>query len=402
MKKKLFKILFTSSRTFALFCLGLCVTTTCIANKTLSDSARISLVTCAPGNDLYSAFGHNGIRVTDYKNEFDVVFNYGTFSFEQPGFYTNFIKGKMRYMVATDRFSDFIDEYIYEERGVTELELNISSEEKQQLFAALYTNTLPENREYFYDFFWDNCATRPRDLIEKILGNRLQYHTENAGFAQNKTMHDMLRMYVGNRPWVNYGFDLILGLPCEVEATPRNQTFLPDYLEKYFETATLDSKPFTSKKIYLLRYPLPKMEAGFRPIYLSLLLFLIGFIIAYFEKRNKTHYYRFDFLLFITAGLLGTLFLCMWLFTVHYSVPKNLNMLWLIPTHLIACFFLLPKQKMEWLKYYFGFTFLIQIVLLLIWNWSPQPFNIAAMPLVFLLSYRAASITIAIHFKHKV
>ena len=135
--------------------------------RDLSDSSRVTLLTVAPGDELYSAFGHTGIRVTDYKNNFDVVFNYGTFDFNQPGFYTNFIKGKMRYMISTDRFDNFMDAYIYEKRSVTEQELNLTTSDKQKIFAFLYNNALPENREYYYDFFWDNCATRPRDVFEK-------------------------------------------------------------------------------------------------------------------------------------------------------------------------------------------------------------------------------------------
>lgn len=157
-----------------------------LSARDLSDSSRITLLTVAPGDELYSAFGHTGIRITDYKNNFDVVFNYGTFDFEQHGFYTNFIKGKMRYMISTDRFEDFMAEYAYTKRSVTEQELNLTAEDKQKVFAFLYTNALPENREYYYDFFWDNCATRPRDVFEKVLGNRLQYHTEHAGFQQKK------------------------------------------------------------------------------------------------------------------------------------------------------------------------------------------------------------------------
>ena len=225
----------------------------------LSDSSRIALVTCSPGGELYSAFGHNGIRVTDFKNEFDVVFNYGTFDFNQPGFYTNFLKGKMRYMISTNRYEDFIYQYTYEKRSVIEEELILNPEDKKKIFAFLYHNALPENCEYNYDFFWDNCATRIRDVFEKNLGDRIKYNTQHAGFAENKTMHDMLRIYVGNRPWVDYGFDLILGLPCEITATPRDQTFLPDFLSKYFNCATVDGQPFIADKKVLLAFPSPKL-----------------------------------------------------------------------------------------------------------------------------------------------
>lgn len=372
-----------------------------ISARTLSDSARISLLTCSAGEELYSAFGHNGIRVTDYKNDFDVVFNYGTFDFNQPGFYTNFIKGKMRYMISTDRFSDFMEEYNYEKRSVTEIELNLTAEDKQNIFAFLYNNALPENREYFYDFFWDNCATRPRDVFEKTLGNRLQYQTENAGFKENYTMRKMLHAYVYKRPWVDFGFDLILGLPCDVAATPRNQTFLPDYLEKYFQCATVDGKPFVTKKETLLSFPPPVIPSPFRPMHLSLLLVFTGFIIWFIERKKKIHFYKFDFIVYFITGLLGILFLSLWLFSSHYSVPKNMNLLWLVPSHLIISFFLLKNNKPIWLKFYFAATYVLMMIVLLSWHWLPQPLNIASMPIVFLLAARSASIAIDLHFKNK-
>jgi hypothetical protein len=363
----------------------------------LSDSARISLLTVSPGEELYSAFGHTGIRVTDYKNDFDVVFNYGTFDFDQPGFYTNFVKGKMRYMISTDRFPDFMDEYVAEKRSVAEQQLELTTEDKQQIFAFLYTNALPENREYFYDFFWDNCATRPRDVFEKTLGPRLQYHTDRGAFEKNKTMHDMLRVYVSNRPWVDYGFDLILGLPCEKIATPRDQTFLPEYLAKYIGCATVDGKPFVAKREFLLLYPEKKIDPPFLPIHLSFAFVIVMIGVWYAERKTKKHYYAADFILFLVTGLFGTLFLSLWLFTVHYSVPQNLNMLWLIPTHTVIAFLLLRKRKPQWLKYYFALTYILMVLIFVAWKWLPQPLNPAVAPIIFLLAFRSATIVIDIH-----
>jgi hypothetical protein len=368
----------------------------------LSDSSRVSLVTCAPGEELYSAFGHNGIRVTDFRNDFDVVFNYGTFNFDQPGFYTNFLKGKMRYMISTDRYQDFIEQYTYERRSVGEQELNLTAEDKKKIFAFLYNNALPENREYYYDFFWDNCATRIRDVFEKILGDRMRYDLSKGNFPKNKTMHDMLRIYVGNRPWVDCGFDLILGMPCEVIATPRYQTFLPDYLAEYFNCATVDGKPLVVKKQVLLTFPPPNIRVPFKPIHLSLLLVLIGSAIWLLEWKRKTHYYSFDFLLFFAVGLLGSLFLSLWIFSSHYSVPQNLNLFWLIPSHFIVSFFLLPRKKGAWLKYYFGATAILMVLLLLVWKWIPQHYNIAAMPLVFLLFLRSSSIALYLQTRNRI
>ena len=365
-----------------------------IASKAieLSDSSSISLLTCAPGEELYSAFGHNGIRVTDYKEGWDVVFNYGTFDDTQPGFYVNFVKGQMIYSITYDNYKDFMEEYVQEKRGVVEQQLRLTPEERKKVFKTLYTNALPENRNYPYDFFWDNCATRPRDVFEKVLGARLQYHTDSGGFEQNKTMHDMLRLYVHDRPWVDFGFDLILGLPCEVPATPRAQTFLPDYLAKLFACASVDGQPFVTRTRTIIDAPLPKIGVPFRPIHLTLIFLLLGLIVTLTEWKTKRHFFGFDFTLFLVAGLFGLLFVSMWAFTTHYSVPKNLNMLWMIPTHFFAAFLLFKKQKPLWLQYYFLATFILMVLLLLGWRWSPQPFNLAFAPFMILLGLRSLSI----------
>ena len=359
----------------------------------LSDSTKISLLTCAPGTELYSAFGHTGVRVIDYKQHMDVVFNYGTFDDQQPGFYVNFVKGRMIYSITYEGYTDFMSEYVEEKRGVVEQDLRLTNDDKQKVFQFLYNNARPENRNYPYDFFWDNCSTRPRDVFEKVLGSRLEYKIDStSGFAQHKTMHDMLRLYVHDRPWVDFGFDLILGLPCEVPATPRNQTFLPDYLEKLFACAVVDGQPFVTETRNVLTYPLPIIIVPLLPVYVTMALMLIGFFVIFMERRRQTHYYKFDFFVFLTAGLFGLFFICLWAFTTHYSLPKNMNMLWLMPTHLVVAFLLLKKQKPGWLKFYFLATYILMMILMLGWKYNPQPINIAFAPLMILLAARSITI----------
>ena len=359
----------------------------------LSDSTKISLLTCAPGTELYSAFGHTGVRVIDYKQHMDVVFNYGTFDDQQPGFYVNFVKGRMIYSITYEGYTDFMSEYVEEKRGVVEQDLRLTNDDKQKVFQFLYNNARPENRNYPYDFFWDNCSTRPRDVFEKVLGSRLEYKIDStSGFAQHKTMHDMLRLYVHDRPWVDFGFDLILGLPCEVPATPRNQTFLPDYLEKLFACAVVDGQPFVTETRNVLTYPLPIIIVPLLPVYVTMALMLIGFFVIFMERRRQTHYYKFDFFVFLTAGLFGLFFICLWAFTTHYSLPKNMNMLWLMPTHLVVAFLLLKKQKPGWLKFYFLATYIFMMILMLGWKYNPQPINIAFAPLMILLAARSITI----------
>lgn len=130
----------------------------------LSDSARISLLTCSPGNELYSVFGHSAIRVKDLPNKVDIVFNYGVFDFSDPNFYPNFVRGRMNYILAGNYYEDFYSSYVEENRSISEQVLNFSKEEKQHLLDSLFINYMPEHRYYRYDFFYDNCATRIRNV----------------------------------------------------------------------------------------------------------------------------------------------------------------------------------------------------------------------------------------------
>lgn len=136
-----------------------------IASSQDSSRLRISLLTCTPGDELYSTFGHSAVRVFDSTSSKDIVFNYGMFDFEDPDFYVKFVKGKLRYFVAADNFENFKTEYQYYHRGITEQVINLSAEEKTAIQKFLYNNIREENKYYKYDFLFDNCTTRLRDII---------------------------------------------------------------------------------------------------------------------------------------------------------------------------------------------------------------------------------------------
>src|SRR5580765_926960 len=92
---------------------------------------RLSIITCGPGDELYSLFGHTALRITDSSNNSDIVYNWGTFSFDEPNFYLKFLRGNLLYYVSADNFSDFLYEYSYEHRSVYEQVLNPGSSLKQ-------------------------------------------------------------------------------------------------------------------------------------------------------------------------------------------------------------------------------------------------------------------------------
>lgn len=358
----------------------------------LSDSSQISLLTVAPGSELYSAFGHSGIRIHDFKQDIDVVFNYGTFDFNQPNFYVNFVRGRLLYMLDVGSFSDFMQMYEYEERSVTEDVLNLTNEEKQHIFFFLVDNAKPANRNYRYEFFFDNCATRIRDVFEQELKQKI--HFNYAGFDSTKSLRQMLDLYVSNSPWVQLGFYLILGLPCDVNATPRIQAFLPDFLQKTFKQAVLNngsnSSPLVRQSHVLLQYPpAAAPDSLFTPVFCILLLLTTAIVLSAIEYRLKKSATIFDFLLFFSAGLLGVFFLCMWAFTEHYSVPKNLNVLWAMPLFLPLSFLLFSKKMATFNTKWLHISAVWLLGLLILHFVLPQPFHIAVILLIVVLAYRA-------------
>ena len=133
---------------------------------------RVSLLTCGPGSEIYEYYGHSAIRVmrTD-SAEFDLVFNYGVFDFDSDNFALRFALGETDYLCQCQPTKHFLASYERSGRFVDEQVLNLSQEEARRLFAALLDNAKPENATYRYNFFYDNCATRVRDIIEKNLND---------------------------------------------------------------------------------------------------------------------------------------------------------------------------------------------------------------------------------------
>ncbi|MBP8904528.1 MAG: DUF4105 domain-containing protein, partial [Paludibacteraceae bacterium] len=174
----------------------------------VGDSAEISLITCSPGPAAYEKFGHTALRYVDPASGLDLVFNYGIFDFDQPGFYYKFVKGETYYMLGVYKTSQFLPQYTERNSQVTEQVLNLSKQEKQQLLDALFVNYLPANRNYLYNFVFDNCATRPRDkVLELFRGKHIQYNISE----DNRSFREWVAAYTGDKSWLMFGIDLVFG-----------------------------------------------------------------------------------------------------------------------------------------------------------------------------------------------
>ncbi len=370
-------------------------------SQTDSCNLRISLLTCTPGEDLYSTFGHSAIRVTDAVSHSDIVYNYGTFNFEEPGFYTKFIRGKLTFYISTDEFDSFLYSYQIENRGITEQVLNLSCAEKYNMLLLLQTNLMPQNRSYKYDFTFDNCTTRLRDLIEKATSS--QAHFPDV-LHKKATFRDLIYEYLdyNDKQWSKLGIDLLLGSRLDVKMKPREVMFLPDYLMLSFDSATIGNGPLVNKKKVLIPGDFTKKRINLfeGPVFIFTGIFLLIILLS-FSKNSfvKRILIAFDgFLLFIT-GLLGILIIFMWTGTDHLMTKDNYNLLWAWPTNVIAAFYIHSKKQSA-TRYLFLYA-LFDLLLLICWFLIPQHLNPSLMPVIGILTFRS-SYYVFRHYKNKI
>jgi len=345
---------------------------------------------------LYSVFGHSAIRVTDPQKNLDIVFNYGTFSFEQPNFYPNFVRGHLKYILSAYPFKDFYQEYVNEKRWVWEQELNISLSERQLLFNSLLINYRPENRAYRYDFFNDNCATRIRDIFVKGIPRRIEF--DYSSFEQGQSFRQLLMPNLGNSPWAKLGINLLLGFPADRVASPWDYMYLPEHLKAAFEHASFSSdsakQPFASQtKVLLNGESSSNTFIWGSPLQLLLVVLMIAIYITYRDIKGGVKNLWLDRTLLILAGLLGVLFTFLWIGTAHKSMVWNLNLLWANPLHLIAAFFVSLKKPRKWVDAYLRVNLIVLLLVLILWPFLPQTLPWAIYPLVLALALRMFVIT---------
>lgn len=350
---------------------------------------RISLLTCTPGQELYSIFGHSAIRVVDSTTNTDLVFNYGTFDFYDPDFYKKFIKGKLLYFVSVDSLQNFLLEYQYDKRGVIEQVLNLSCKEKQAMMSALFENAKEENKYYHYDFNYDNCTTRLRDMLEKATGKELK--TKNILPHVKTTFKHLIHDYLnrGGQQWSKLGIDILLGSPLDKKITNREAMFLPDYLMMAFDSSSINHESLVAQKnILLISQEEKKAKPLFTPLLVFSILFLLIATVSIFAATSFRVFLKiFDFIFFFTLGLLGILLLFMWFGTNHAMCKNNFNLLWALPLHLPVA--LLIFNKKEWINNYFRFIFFYTLALLVAWFLLPQQLNLALLPIAGIILVRS-------------
>lgn len=344
---------------------------------------EVSVLTCTRGDQIYSMYGHSGIRVKGvYQNqEIDWVYNYGTFEFDET-FTWKFTRGQLNYMLSKQTYFNFELEYFHSNRGIREQTLNLEDERKELLVNALEENYKPENRYYLYDFFYDNCATRIRDMLQESLGDSLAFIPPN---HVDRSYRQMIDEYHGQWPWTDFGIDLALGLPCDRDVGDQGDMFLPDYLYAQLGRATLDSRPLVSRDVEVLPQEVyEKPDPTFTP---TLLIWIISALLIGLGllglKRPKLFEIMARSVLAI-YGLGGLFILFLWIGTDHTATADNMNLLWAFPLHIIMAF---ASWRKNWQHSYFKFGFLLTLVLMVSWAMIPQDLHPAVLPLLLVFAF---------------
>lgn len=301
--------------------------------QTLSENARISLITCTPGEELYARYGHTAIRVYDEANELDITLNYGIFDFNTDHFYWKFVKGETWYELGAAPTWWFMQEYEAGDRPVYEQVLNLTAEQREALWQALETNYQPQNRKYLYNFVFDNCATRPYVLLKRVLGDTLvSDYTGNTGVTYRR----FIRHYTGALSWENAGINLLFGPRADQAMNNEQRLFLPEELMLFLQHAHLsDGTPVVSESsIGAFATPLTPWYASW-PLGLVLYFILIC-LISYRDRVRQ----RWSWGVEVAVGIPYLLLLIIVTFLTFFSCHPLVGFGWrllIIPfTHLCA------------------------------------------------------------------
>jgi len=355
----------------------------------LSKDAQISILTCGSGDQLYSAFGHTAFRVQDTALGLDVVYNYGTFDFDKPNFYTNFAKGKLIYSLSRASFERFLFEYQYEKRWVKEQVLALSNKEVNHLFQHFETNYRPENRDYLYDPLFNNCSNISGIILKEELNDTIIY--DGSHLPRQSSFRELVREYISLNSWGSFGIELAFGSITDQKANVEEHLFLPYYAMKQFRHTTLGGKPLVSRERTILNYPESEYQTVFTlsPVFWFLLLLCFVLVITYLDFKHGTRHRWLDFLLFFISGVAGIAILLLWLATDHEVTRYNFNFIWLLPTNAIVAFYLLKKQEViHWLKKYLWAALLGIGLILLLWTFGIQVLSPLNIPLMVILVAR--------------
>lgn len=359
------------------------------------DSIQFSLLTCSPGTEIYSLFGHTAIRYQNYTQNKDIVFNYGMFSFSSPNFIYRFVKGETDYQLGVNDFRSFEAEYMFRGSSVYQQILNLTYEEKLKLQNLLFTNYLPQNRVYRYNYFYDNCTTRARDQIEKCIDGNVEYPTS----VPDKTFRGIIHEFTKGFDWEEFGIDLCLGAGADKPIGIRQQMFSPFYMRSFAESAFIKDENGNNRPLVLREEVIVDADAvdaaessfPFSPIACATFFLFLNVVIAFVQIVRKKIYWFWDLILYLSQGLAGCIIAFLFFFSIHPTVDSNWLILLFNPIPLFYLPFMvyndIKRKKDKWHVINSVYLTLFILILPLI----PQEINLSVLLLALGLLFNAVS-----------
>ena len=322
-----------------------------------NDSLEVSLLTCQPNQHIYGLYGHTALRLHDLRTGADWSFNYGVFNFEKPFFVLRFLFGLTDYELGAVPMDAFCEEYKRMGCQVTEQVINLTGEEKSKLLYAINENYKPGNRIYRYNYFYDNCTTRARDILEaSIIDGKIVYNEENNDESDSKSYRQMIHERTLQHPWAAVGNDLCLGVKADMKTTWRQRQFLPYDLMNDFDKATIatnygQKRPLVSKKRILIQGGMQTVEPDFplTPQQCGLLLLAITIVVSLIEVKKRKILIAYDITLMTIQGLVGVIITAM-LFSEHPTTSTNLQAIILNPLPLFFIYNVARRRHTHYWK----------------------------------------------------
>jgi hypothetical protein len=299
------------------------------------EPAQAWLVTYGPGEVYWQRFGHNAIWIRDPARGLDHTFNFGFFDFAQQDFFLRFLQGRMLYFSAAQPAREEFAAYIDENRSIRAQRIRLSPEQVAVLTGFLLEEVKPENRDYLYDYYRNNCSTRVRDALDLAIGGDLSAASQDVPASQN--WRDHTRRLSSSDFWLYLGLELVLGARVDRPISRWDEMFIPEVLADTLADTGSSSgmpAPLVLEDVMLFEStlpPPPPQPQGWWPRYLLVSLALAGLGWLVSRRGGAAPLRALARTWFVTAGLAGLALLFLWFGTDHAAAGLNLNVLVLNP-----------------------------------------------------------------------
>ena len=365
------------------------------------ESVRVSLLTCAPGSEIYALFGHSAIRYEDPVQKQDWVFNYGMFSFKDPNFVMRFVKGETDYQLGVVPFRYFEAEYALRGSSVFQQELNLTDKEKMNLYRLLEENYRPENRVYRYNYFYDNCTTRARDKVEQSIQGKVVYPES----GKTVSYRDILHEFTAGSEWSEFGIDICLGAEADEPIDIRKQMFAPFYMLEAARGAMIHRAdtvvPLVKKETKIVDAVLDDEPAfPLSPMTCALILLLVTALMVGWGIRRGRQVWVWSVLLFALQGIGGCIIAFLFFFSLHPTVGSNWVLMLFNPLPLLYLPVMVYKAVKGQKDPYHWVNTAVLTSFMILMPFLPQEFNATVLPLALNLLLLSVGHLIIYYKKH--